>query len=496
MRKTTISILFAVLAGALTVCAKSDKQDQNLSSAPISTEAFALDSTPIDRSNTHQYTSYASMLEKVTPSVVTVSTSSVVRVMRNRGDPMLDMMRRLYGMPVPDGSSSAPVEEERKVPNGLGSGVIISKDGYILTNNHVISDQSGDAADEITVTLLDGREFTATLVGRDPQTDVALLKIDAQELPAVPMANSDNLKVGDIVFAVGNPMGLSQTVTMGIVSAVGRSRLGLLGERGYEDFIQTDASINPGNSGGALVDASGRLVGINTAILSRSGGSIGIGFAIPSSMASSIALSLVESGKVDRGFLGVTIRSMDPMLAESFGIEGGKGTLVEGVQEGSPAEAAGIKRGDVIVKIDGRPVTNDAELRIYVSQKKPGTVINIGYIRDGEAGESDVTLGSLDSTSIAANAGENIFEGVRVQNADEEAVKQFGLGGTGGVVVAEVKADSPFSRVFIPGMQILEINDRPVTSIADAAKLLKKGAVNRLWVTFRGQTRYLAIRVP
>ncbi len=495
MQRTLLAVMFAAVAGGLTVCAQDSVNDAS-SAAPAT--PYTLDSSPLDRSATHQFTSYAPMLERVTPAVVTVATSSVVRVMRNQSDPMQELLRRFYGLPMPEQrqqGGKAPAEEERRVPNGLGSGVIISANGYIVTNNHVVSDQSGAAADEISITLADGREFAAKLVGRDPQTDLALLKIEAEGLPIIPMADSDQLKVGDIVFAVGNPMGLSKTVTMGIVSALGRSRLGILGDRGYEDFIQTDASINPGNSGGALVDAQGRLVGINTAILSRSGGSIGIGFAIPSSMARSIVSSLVDSGRVERGFLGVTIRSMDAALAESFGIANGKGSLVEGVQEGSPAEKAGIKRGDVIVSVDGKAVSDDAELRIHVSQKRPGSVVRLGFMRDGALQSLDVTLGSLGGEAQASD-GDKLFEGVSLRDLNDELAREYGLGSAKGVVVTKVAADSPFARVMAPGMQILEVNDKSVESVADVARLLRKGAVNRLWIAFRGQARYVAVRIP
>jgi len=498
MRKISYAILFAAVTGALTIYGQNVVKDQDSNSVA---QPFTVDETPIDRSNTHQFFSYASMLDTVTPAVVTVATSSVVRVMRNQMDPMQELMRRFYGLPAPENrnapSNGGAVEEERRVPNGMGSGVIISSNGYILTNNHVISDSSGDAADEITVTLPGGREFTAKLVGRDPQTDVALIKIEAEGLPVLTMADSDNLKVGDVVFAVGNPMGLSQTVTMGIVSALGRSRLGILGDRGYEDFIQTDASINPGNSGGALVDAQGRLVGINTAILSRTGGNIGIGFAIPSTMARSIVSSLVDNGKVDRGYLGVTIRNLDPMLAESFGVESGKGSLIEGVKADSPAELAGLKRGDIIVGVDGKHISSESELRIHVAQKKPGTIIKISYIRDGAKHEADVTLGSLsDSGLIAGVNGESLLEGVSVRPITDELAKQYELSSNDGIVITSVSAESPFSRILAVGMQIIEVNDVPVKSVSQAVKLLKKAAVNRLWITYHGQNGYVAIRVP
>jgi serine protease Do len=498
MRKLTIAILFAAAAGSLTVCAQNASKTVEPS---LTAEPFTVDSTPLDRSNSHQFTSYASMLAKVTPSIVTVSTSSVVRIIRDRsGDPMEEFLRRFYGI-APDQNSGSDNQSDnansgtRRVPNGMGSGVIVSSDGYIITNNHVVCDASGDAADEINVALLDGREFKAKLVGRDPQTDVAVIRIDAKNLPVVPFGESDDLLVGDLVFAVGNPMGLSQSVTMGIVSAVGRSRLGILGERGYEDFIQTDAPINPGNSGGALVDAQGRLVGINTAILSKSGGSIGIGFAIPSSIARAVASNLMNGGKVERGYLGVTIRNLDATLAESFGIQGGHGSLIEGVAPGSPADKAGLRRGDVIVKVDGRQVVSDGDLRMHVAQKKPGTKINMTYVRDGKTHDTEITLASL-SPDMLAGPGGLLVPGVTIQPITEELGKKFGLESPAGVVVTEVTTDSLFSSIVVTGMQILEINDQPVINVSQAKSLIKEGAVNRLWVVYKGTRGYLGLRVP
>jgi len=512
MRKLSIAILFAVAAGGLTLCAGTAVNKSGSSADPAENiEAdssgskgsfgFNIDPTPIDRSNEHLMTSYSPMLAKVTPSVVTVATSTVVHGMRSRGgDPMEEFLRRLYGLQDEEGGDDGqqvPQQNkgDRRVPNGMGSGVIVSSDGLILTNNHVVCDESGEAADEITVTLPDGRDYPGKIVGRDPQTDIALLRIEAKGLPAIRIADSDNLQVGDVVFAVGNPMGLSQTVTMGIVSAVGRSQLGILGERGYEDFIQTDAPINPGNSGGALVDANGRLVGINTAILSRSGGSIGIGFAIPSTLASNIGANLLDGGKVERGYLGVTIRALDPTLAESFGVEGARGSLVEGVVPGSPADKAGLRRGDVITEVDGRKVSGEAELRIYISQKKPGSIIRIAYIREGKSADTSVTLVSLASSSLAGN-GNILLKGVTVQSVTDDMARKLGLETRDGVIISSVEDDSPFARVLIQGMQILEINGTPVRGVPDAVALIRKGAVNRFWVSFRGKTGYIGIRVP
>jgi len=455
---------------------------------------FPLDSSPLNRSEAPRVTSYADVLDNAKTAVVTVASESVVRVMRNRGNPMEEFLRRFYGLPSPRGQ---PQEEEdvmeRRVPNGLGSGVLVSSEGYILTNNHVVSDDRGNAADEITVTLADDREFSAVLIGRDPKTDVALLKIEGETFPSLKMADSNLLRVGDIVFAVGNPLGLEQTVTMGIVSATGRAQLGLLGNEGYENFIQTDASINMGNSGGALIDAEGRLVGINTAIVSPTGGNIGIGFAIPVNLARSIMLSLLEDGTVSRGFLGVGINDLDVNLAESFGLENLDGALIERVQEGTPADKAGLKRGDVITGVNGKKVEDVNKLRLLIAQEKPGSEVDLEIIRNGEKLDKTVTLGSLDDPDYGV-AAESIFEGIVLEVPDPEQRERMNLDFEGGVMVAEVEPDSPYFRELTPGMVILEANDQTIFSIADLRDAIRQGP-NRLWVYYRGNRGYLGIRV-
>jgi len=499
MRKVGIAIIFAAFAGAFSLSAETAAV--NNITAP-SKDPFTVDTTPIDRAS--QRASYAPMLSKVTPAVVTVATSSVVKVIRGgSGDPMEELMRRLYGLQTPDDDSQSGSQQngdkgvqQKRVPNGMGSGVIVSSDGFIVTNNHVVCDSRGEAADEITVTLPDGRDFTAKLIGRDPQTDVAVIKIEAGGLPVIPFADSDTLQVGDLVFAVGSPMGLSQTVTMGIVSAVGRSRLGILGDRGYEDFIQTDAPINPGNSGGALVDASGRLVGINSAILSRTGGNIGIGFAIPSTLARNTATSLISGGKVERGYLGVTIGSLDANLAESFGVKSGHGSLIQNIVPDSPADKAGLKRGDVIVAVDGKPVASENDFRLYIAQRQPGTKVKLSYLREGKSFDADVTLANLSQSALANGGGVEILKGITAQKVTDDLAKKFELDSGDGIVVTAVATDSPFDRVMAVGMQILEINNVQVTGVQQALKLVRKGVANNFWISYRGQTFYVGIRVP
>src|SRR6266704_5954628 len=308
--------------------------------------------------------SFAPVVEKVAPSVVTVFTTQTV----SRGQAAFsfsdDALRQFFG-------GRAPQTQGKQTLQGLGSGVIVSPDGYILTANHVVS-----GADEIMIGLgNDLRRFKAKKVGTDPGTDVALLKIDENNLPAVNFADSDKARAGDVVLAIGNPFGLRQTVTMGIISAVGRGGMGIVD---YENFIQTDAAINMGNSGGALVDTEGRLVGINSAIFTRSGGNQGVGFAIPSNLARDVMQSLREKGRVIRGYIGTSVQTLTPELAEAFKLKGGvSGALVGEVSPKSPAEKAGIKTGDVITSVNGKKIGDAHELRLMIGSMSPGTKVQI-----------------------------------------------------------------------------------------------------------------------
>ncbi len=297
------------------------------------------DTQPVSRGQLES-SSFSEIVKRVSPSVVKITTQVAARRILAAPD----------GFPGLGGRRGAP--EMRLIPQGgLGSGVILSQDGYIATNNHVV-----DGVDAVTVTLTDGREFAAKVVGRDEQTDIAVVKVEAKDLPAVTFADTANVEVGDRVLAIGNPFGIGETVTSGIVSAKGR-QVGILADvQGYEDFIQTDAAINPGNSGGALVDVDGRLVGISTAILSRTGGFQGVGLAVPANMVAQVADSLVKTGKVVRGYLGVGIQNITPALADSFALKTNKGALISDVVPDSPAAAVGLREGDVIVAINGEPV--------------------------------------------------------------------------------------------------------------------------------------------
>jgi serine protease Do len=299
-----------------------------------------------------------------------------------------EFFRRFFGPRLPERGQPRKYRQ-----TGQGSGFIVSKDGYILTNHHVVGD-----ADRITVTLSDGREFTAKTVGTDPKSDVAVIKIEADNLPILPLGDSDALEVGEWVMAVGNPFGLSHTITVGVVSAKGRSTVGITD---YEDFIQTDAAINPGNSGGPLINLTGEVVGIITAIFSRSGGYMGIGFAIPVNMAKAIQKQLVETGKVIRGSLGVNVQNLSKELAESFGLDSTDGVLIAGVTKDSPADKAGLRRGDVIVEFNGRNIENVGQFRNLVALTIPGTKIKLVLIRGGKRSDLAVKLGRIPEGLIA-----------------------------------------------------------------------------------------------
>ncbi len=320
--------------------------------------------------------SYADAANRSMPAVVHVFTSQEIRSTRS---PLFDdpVFRHFFGE-----RGTAP----RQRNSGLGSGVIVSPEGFVLTNNHVI-----EAADGIEVALNDGRKFPATLVGRDPEADLAVLKIiGGTELPTIRFAAGESLEVGDVVLAIGNPFGVGQTVTMGIVSALGRSQLGI---STFENYIQTDAAINPGNSGGALVDARGNLVGINTAIYSRSGGSLGIGFAIPASLARNVLEQIVSSGEVIRGWVGVEIQEITQELAESFGLPGTEGALISGVLRNSPAERAGIRPGDVLIRVDGQPVSGAKDMLEKVAGLPPGQESGFRIRRSGQEIDLKVRIG-------------------------------------------------------------------------------------------------------
>jgi serine protease DegQ len=319
--------------------------------------------------------SFHDAVRRATPSVVNIFTSKEIRARRH---PLLNdpIFRRFFGDQLPDEAQRAA---------SLGSGVIVSASGYVLTNHHVV-----EAADEIEVALADGKKLLAKVVGNDPETDLAVLRLNAENLPAITFGSSEALRVGDVVLAIGNPFGVGQTVTSGIVSALGRTGLGI---NTFENFIQTDAAINPGNSGGALVDAGGNLVGINTAIFSRSGGSMGIGFAIPVSTAKMVLEQIVKTGGVTRGWIGVEVQEITPALAESFKLPSSRGALIAGVLRGGPADKAGVKPGDVLVEVEGRPVADPTAMLNLIAALAPGQPAKMKLKRQEKELDATVTVG-------------------------------------------------------------------------------------------------------
>ncbi len=428
----------------------------------------------------------AEVAAAVRPAIVNISTTTTVKIPGGMNPFFEDpSFRRFFGEPF---GHNQP--QERK-SGGLASGVIVSPDGYIITNYHVVKD-----ADQIKVTLSDKREFTGKVIGSDSKTEISVVKIDAKDLPTISWGDSDALEVGDIVLAVGNPFGLNQTVTMGIVSATGRENVGIAD---YEDFIQTDAAINPGNSGGALVNVRGQLVGINTAIYSTSGGYMGIGFAIPSNMVKTIMTSLIKTGKVVRGWLGVSIQKITPDLASQFNLKGENGALVSDVVENGPADQAGIKRGDVIVEYDGKKADDPNQLRNMVAGSMPGEEHSITVVRDGKPLTLKVKIGELPADMQQAATGEydNVLKGINVQDITPEIAKQLGIPGrVKGVVVSEVAEDSPAAGVLAQGDIISQVNRKNVDSVKEyqqIASKIKPGETVLLLVYRGGSSLYITL---
>lgn len=430
---------------------------------------------------------YASVLKPVLPAVVNISTSKVVKNRPDEGMFNDPFFRQFFGN---QGREQQPRSERE---HSLGSGVIITTDGTILTNNHVV-----DGATDIQVYLSDNRQFAAKLVGTDPKTDVAVIKIQASGLPTLPIGDSSKMQVGDVVLAIGDPFGIGKTATAGIVSATGRGGLGI---ENYEDFIQTDASINPGNSGGALINLHGSLIGINTAILSgQGGGNQGIGFAIPINLARNVMNQLVEHGKVTRGYLGVHIQDVTPALAKQFGLNQGGGVLIGDVSADTPAAKAGLKSGDVVTELNGEPVSAANQLQVQISQMAPGTSVKMKVWRDGKSQDVTVTLGELPEKAEAAEPGQNsegALEGVDVQNLTSEIAQQLNLpSNVKGVVVTQVDPSSPAAAAGLDrGMVIQEVNHKPVGNISQFKQALA-GANNGsvlLLVNQGGVTRYMVV---
>jgi len=406
----------------------------------------------------------AEVVAAVKPAVVNISSIHTIKspVIQHPffNDPLF---RQFFGEAF--GGLEKPREYKQ---SSLGSGVIVENNGYILTNNHVVKD-----ADEIKIRLSDKREFKGKVIGTDPKTDLAIIRIEAHNLPVIKIGDSGKMKVGETVLAIGNPFGLNQTVTSGIVSAVGRADVGITD---YEDFIQTDAAINPGNSGGALVNVRGELIGINTAIYSTSGGYQGVGFAIPSDLAKVVMNSLIKSGKVVRGWLGVSIQPVTPEIAKQFGLKEIKGALIGDVTENGPAEKAGIHRGDVIIEYDGKEVTDPTALRNMVAGTAPHQRVSIKILREGKFKTVNSAIGEVPvSSPKMSKVYDNLFSGIQVEDITPEMKKRLNIPQRiVGVVITDVAAGSPAESMFGHYDVILEINKNKIGSLKDYEKVLSK----------------------
>lgn len=432
---------------------------------------------------------FASVVKPALPAVVNISSSRVVRTGNSPAAPFQNdpFFRQFFG-------NQFNVPRERR-ERSLGSGVIVSPEGYILTNNHVV-----DGATDINVALSDKREFKGQVVGRDPKSDVAIVKIAANHLPTLALGDSSKLQVGDYVLAIGDPFGVGETVTQGIVSATGRAGLDI---EGYEDFIQTDAAINPGNSGGALIDARGDLVGINTAILSSAGGNQGIGFAIPIDQARAVMDQILKNGKVVRGYLGISIQDVTPAIAKAFNVPT-SGALVSDVDSKGPSANSGLKQGDVIVSLNGKPVSGPNDLRLRVAEMAPGSVAHLQVASNGQTHEVGVKLGELPESPVAASAKQGTatgpLAGVQVETLTSDTARQLNLPlGTKGVVIESVQPDSTAASAGLQrGDVIQEVNRKPVASASDFEQALKQAGEKQSVVLLvdHGGTRIFVVVNP
>jgi len=445
----------------------------------------------------------AAIVKRIRPAVVHISVEKTVSHQQQQGSQETpeffndEFFRKFFGPRLPE-------EFKQK---GLGSGSIVDKRGYILTNNHVVGE-----ADKITVKLPDGREFPAKLVGADPATDLAVIQIKGKDLPIAKLGNSDQLEVGESVIAIGNPFGLEQTITAGIVSAKGRSQVGLTD---YEDFIQTDASINPGNSGGPLVGLEGSVVGVNTAIFSRTGGNQGIGFAIPINMAREIMDALIKTGKVTRGFLGVVIQNLTPELSQAMGLKGNNGVLIANVGTNTPAGKAGIRQGDVLMTFNKQPLKSSNELRNIVAGIRPGTKVPVDLVREGKEMTVTVMIEAQPEDMRAAIAGEEKERetvqkdkpsgpekalGIMVRPLTQEIAQQLGYEGLDGVLVASVDPSSPAGEAGLrEGSLIVQVNRNPVKNIQGFKRVLARAPRGKhiLFLVRAGRaTEFVAIKLP
>jgi len=441
-------------------------------------------------------TGFAPVVKGVLPDVVNISTSKMVKASEQNQfespDGMPPFFQQFFGQqfgPNSDNRSQKPRDQRE---DSLGSGVIVSPDGYILTNNHVI-----DGATDVRITFADKRQLKAKVVGTDAKTDIAVLKVDGTDFPAITIGDSSKVQVGDYALAIGDPFGVGQTVTMGIISALNRGNLGI---EDYEDFIQTDAPINPGNSGGALINDRGELVGINTAILSHgSGGNEGIGFAIPINMARKVMGQILDHGKVNRAYLGIMVQDVTPGISKAMSLKDMKGVLVGDVSPSGPASKSGIQRGDVIVELNGVVMEDSRQLRNTISMMDPTATVKLKLLRNGNPADVSVKLGELPTEKEVAKAedgsSDKTLDGVTVENLDAQTAKELGLpASTSGVVVTDINPTSPLAASGLRrGDVIQEVNHQPVKNVAQLEEAVRKAGGNPLFLVNRkGSTLFLA----
>lgn len=483
---TAVIALVIVLAGMYAL--DSNSQKASVFSVPDfrgTTDVPASDDQPVG--TLKQFNdAIVEIADQTTPTVVTIRVTQTVEAPQNP-------FSRFFGNPQP----------QQRQRSGLGSGVIVSSDGYILTNNHVVEN-----ANEIMVDLSNGETYEGEIIGRDPQTDIAVVKIDANDLQSIEIGNSDQVRVGEMVLAIGSPLGdhLAHSVSMGIISAKERA-IGIIEQgAGYESFLQTDAAINPGNSGGALVNMDGELVGINSAIASRSGGSDGIGFAVPSNLARNIMESLIQDGKVVRAYLGILGGDIDRTLARGLGLDSNQGVIINNVEPDTPAEEAGLREGDVIRTLNGKAIQSYANFRTTIATSNPGDEVTLGILRDGNAMDVEVELGELDREVMASNqANDEDMEkslGFRVDELTPDIARQLDLRpGQRGVVVTDVSQGSnAFRQGLRRGMVITRVNKEPVEDVSDFSEQIRDAAeqdnaVVLLQVLIQGRNQYIAFEL-
>ncbi|MEI6534553.1 MAG: Do family serine endopeptidase [Verrucomicrobiaceae bacterium] len=527
--RTTSMILAGTSLLGVAALVYSEDAKSKLTSAELE-KKITRDTAEIRNANNPSMSGFADVVERILPSVVSINTYSkkAARKGFNLNEDEMDqlppMLRPFFedwlqrhgnGQMPNERNRQAPQRPQKPVQTGLGSGMLLSEDGYILTNNHVV-----DGADEIKVMVAGkGKEYAAKVIGADPSTDVALIKIEGTGLPHATIGDSAKLRVGDVVLAVGAPMGLEQSVTHGIVSALGRSAMGIIGskrgEAGYENFIQTDAAINPGNSGGPLVDTQGRVIGINSAIETQSGMFAGIGLAIPINMAMSVVHDLVDTGKVERGFLGIQMDPVEPSMSEFLGLKDENGVTVTRIVDGSPAAKAGFEEGDVIVSADDQKIADPTKLRLMISSHHPGVDVKFGIVRFNEASKKPerkdlvAKLEKLPEKLSAAfeknkpapgnpkGAGNAFLEGVKVEELNDDLRQNYKIeADVQGVVVTNVDEKSAAAKVGLQeGDVITQVNRKAVSTMAEArSNKGEAGGAVQLKVLRNGQTKFIVVK--